>query len=226
MIKKGIRAYLSLRACMETKRGAASSPTAPLPRWSWFKAHSCKFTYRVFRVLFLEGDKCNAMFFGISPQGKPIVESKAEITYGASFLEWFAGEARRMYGDHIPSSMKGKEMLLIRQPIGVAAIITPVGSLRTIWKTVVGVQVFWHSKVLRPSWTLTWLIRSLKTDGRLVLAHSVRYFLWPSALIWDVSLAGYCVACHLVRVWNSRRAIGLKLLISLKVASVQKHHSE
>lgn len=57
--------------------------------------------------------------------GKPIVESKAEITYGASFLEWFAGEARRMYGDHIPSSMKGKEMLLIRQPIGVAAIITP-----------------------------------------------------------------------------------------------------
>ncbi|KAG0429831.1 hypothetical protein HPB47_023259 [Ixodes persulcatus] len=57
--------------------------------------------------------------------GKPLVESRGEIAYGASFLEWFSAEARRTYGDHVPSPVKGKEMLFIRQPIGVAAIITP-----------------------------------------------------------------------------------------------------
>lgn len=57
--------------------------------------------------------------------GKPMVESRGEVVYGASFLEWFAAEARRTYGDHVPSPFKGKEILFIRQPIGVAAIITP-----------------------------------------------------------------------------------------------------
>uniref|UniRef100_V5IGH9 Succinate-semialdehyde dehydrogenase n=2 Tax=Ixodes ricinus TaxID=34613 RepID=V5IGH9_IXORI len=57
--------------------------------------------------------------------GKPLVESRGEVAYGASFLEWFSAEARRTYGDHVPAPVKGKEMLFIRQPIGVAAIITP-----------------------------------------------------------------------------------------------------
>jgi succinate-semialdehyde dehydrogenase/glutarate-semialdehyde dehydrogenase len=58
-------------------------------------------------------------------QGKPLAEAKAEVLYGASFIEWFAEEARRIYGDVIPSPAADKRMLTIKQPIGVVAAITP-----------------------------------------------------------------------------------------------------
>ncbi|MFT4535844.1 MAG: succinate-semialdehyde dehydrogenase/glutarate-semialdehyde dehydrogenase [Saprospiraceae bacterium] len=58
-------------------------------------------------------------------QGKPIAEAKGKIRYGASFVEWFAEEARRVYGDVIPSHGKDLRIMTIRQPIGVAAAITP-----------------------------------------------------------------------------------------------------
>ncbi|MGH1433788.1 MAG: NAD-dependent succinate-semialdehyde dehydrogenase [Lewinella sp.] len=58
-------------------------------------------------------------------QGKPLAEAKGEIRYGASFVEWFAEEARRVYGDVIPGHGKGLRIMTIRQPIGVAAAITP-----------------------------------------------------------------------------------------------------
>ncbi|KAL1455306.1 hypothetical protein WDU94_009409 [Cyamophila willieti] len=57
--------------------------------------------------------------------GKPIPESLGEVDYGNAFLDWFAEEARRSYGEIVPSPVKSKEMLLIRQPIGVASLITP-----------------------------------------------------------------------------------------------------
>ncbi|KAH7937079.1 hypothetical protein HPB49_007816 [Dermacentor silvarum] len=57
--------------------------------------------------------------------GKPMVESRSEVVYGASFLEWFAAEARRMYGDYVPAPVKGREMVFIKQPVGVTSIITP-----------------------------------------------------------------------------------------------------
>jgi succinate-semialdehyde dehydrogenase/glutarate-semialdehyde dehydrogenase len=58
-------------------------------------------------------------------QGKPLAEAKGEVGYGASFLEWFAEEARRIYGETIPSNDAGKRFLVIKQPIGVCAAITP-----------------------------------------------------------------------------------------------------
>jgi len=58
-------------------------------------------------------------------QGKPLAEAKGEVTYGASFLEWFAEEARRIYGETIPSTDNNKRFLVIKQPIGVCAAITP-----------------------------------------------------------------------------------------------------
>ncbi|MGH6813146.1 MAG: NAD-dependent succinate-semialdehyde dehydrogenase [Methylocella sp.] len=58
-------------------------------------------------------------------QGKPLAEATAEIVYGASFVEWFAEEARRVYGDVIPSPSPGREILVLKQPIGVTAAITP-----------------------------------------------------------------------------------------------------
>lgn len=57
--------------------------------------------------------------------GKPFAEARSEVLYGASYLEWFSEEARRAYGDIIPSSAGDKRVLVIRQPVGVCAAITP-----------------------------------------------------------------------------------------------------
>ena len=58
-------------------------------------------------------------------QGKPLAEAKGEIKYGASFVEWFAEEARRVYGDVIPGHGADKRITVIKQPVGVVAAITP-----------------------------------------------------------------------------------------------------
>jgi succinate-semialdehyde dehydrogenase/glutarate-semialdehyde dehydrogenase len=58
-------------------------------------------------------------------QGKPLAESRGEIVYGASFVEWFAEEAKRVYGDTIPQHQPDKRIVVIKQPIGVVAAITP-----------------------------------------------------------------------------------------------------
>src|SRR5579872_26555 len=58
-------------------------------------------------------------------QGKPLAEARGEILYGAGFLDWFAEEGRRCYGETIPSHLPGRRLLTVRQPIGVTAAITP-----------------------------------------------------------------------------------------------------
>ena len=58
-------------------------------------------------------------------QGKPLAEAKGEVIYGASFVEWFAEEGKRAYGDVIPSPLKDRRLLVFKEPIGVAAAITP-----------------------------------------------------------------------------------------------------
>src|SRR5690606_32926152 len=58
-------------------------------------------------------------------QGKPLEESKNEILYGASYIEWYAEEGKRIYGDIIPSQSSDKRILVTKEPIGVCAAITP-----------------------------------------------------------------------------------------------------
>ncbi|MGB4811284.1 MAG: NAD-dependent succinate-semialdehyde dehydrogenase [Methylophilaceae bacterium] len=58
-------------------------------------------------------------------QGKPLAESRGEMLYGASFVEWFAEEAKRIYGETIPAPMADRKLIVIKQPIGVTAAITP-----------------------------------------------------------------------------------------------------
>jgi len=58
-------------------------------------------------------------------QGKPLAESRGEIAYGASYIEWFAEEAKRVYGDVIPAPGNDKRIVVIKQPVGVVACITP-----------------------------------------------------------------------------------------------------
>jgi len=58
-------------------------------------------------------------------QGKPLAEARAEVAYGANYIEWFAEEAKRVYGDTIPAPSKDKRIVCIKQPVGVVACITP-----------------------------------------------------------------------------------------------------
>ena len=58
-------------------------------------------------------------------QGKSLAESRGEIAYGSGFLEWFSEEARRLNGETVPSPSNTKQMVFIREPVGVAAVITP-----------------------------------------------------------------------------------------------------
>ena len=58
-------------------------------------------------------------------QGKPLAEARGEVVYGASFIEWFAEEAKRVYGETIPTTDNGKRTLVLKQPVGVCAAITP-----------------------------------------------------------------------------------------------------
>jgi succinate-semialdehyde dehydrogenase/glutarate-semialdehyde dehydrogenase len=61
----------------------------------------------------------------VTEQGKPLAEAKGEVTYGASFIEWFAEEAKRVYGDSIPTVWGDKRLFALKEPIGVCAAITP-----------------------------------------------------------------------------------------------------
>ncbi len=58
-------------------------------------------------------------------QGKPLAEAKGEVAYAASFLEWSSEEAKRVYGDIVPASASDKRILVLRQPVGITAIVTP-----------------------------------------------------------------------------------------------------
>jgi succinate-semialdehyde dehydrogenase/glutarate-semialdehyde dehydrogenase len=58
-------------------------------------------------------------------EGKPMVESRGEVAYGADYIEWFAEEAKRVYGDVIPAPAHGRRILVTKEPVGVAAAITP-----------------------------------------------------------------------------------------------------
>lgn len=60
-----------------------------------------------------------------SEQGKPLAEARAEIAYGAGYIEWFAEEAKRIYGDIIPAPSSDRRLVVVKQPVGVCAAITP-----------------------------------------------------------------------------------------------------
>ena len=67
-------------------------------------------------------------------QGKPLAESRGEIAYAASFIEWFAEEAKRVYGDVIPPHQADKRIVVLKEPIGVCAAITPWNEAKRMTK--------------------------------------------------------------------------------------------
>ncbi len=78
---------------------------------------------RLFDLMIANTDDLAAIM--TAEQGKPLAESKGEIAYAASFIEWFAEEAKRVYGETIPQNMKGRRIIVTKEPIGVFAAITP-----------------------------------------------------------------------------------------------------
>jgi succinate-semialdehyde dehydrogenase/glutarate-semialdehyde dehydrogenase len=107
----------------ETRR-AIEAAHAALPLWSKKTAGERARIMRKWFDLMLAHQEDLAVIM-TAEQGKPLAESKGEIAYAASFIEWFAEEGKRLYGDIIPGHQADKRILVLRQPIGVVAAITP-----------------------------------------------------------------------------------------------------
>jgi succinate-semialdehyde dehydrogenase / glutarate-semialdehyde dehydrogenase len=107
----------------ETRRAIAAAAAA-LPPWAARTAKERAVLMRRWFDLMLANQDDLAVLM-TAEQGKPLAESKGEIAYAASFIEWFAEEGKRLYGDIIPGHQADKRILVLRQPVGVVAAITP-----------------------------------------------------------------------------------------------------
>jgi len=107
----------------ETRRAIAAADAA-LPAWRALTAKQRgAILLEWFRLITANaGDLAHLI---TAEGGKPLAEAKGEVAYGASFIEWFAEEGKRTYGESLPSPNADKRLLVVRQPIGVCAAITP-----------------------------------------------------------------------------------------------------
>lgn len=107
----------------ETRR-AIEAAKAAFPAWAAKTAKERATILRRWYELMMANQEDLATLM-TAEQGKPLAESKGEIAYAASFIEWFAEEGKRVYGDTIPGHQVDKRILVLRQPVGVVAAITP-----------------------------------------------------------------------------------------------------
>ncbi|MBF0332862.1 MAG: NAD-dependent succinate-semialdehyde dehydrogenase [Alphaproteobacteria bacterium] len=107
----------------ETRR-AIDAAQAAFPDWRGRTAKERAQIMRRWYELIMAAQRDLAVLM-TSEQGKPLAEAMGEVAYGAAFVEWFAEEGKRVYGDIIPQHAAGKRILVLKQPIGVVASITP-----------------------------------------------------------------------------------------------------
>ena len=107
----------------ETRRAIAAAEAA-LPAWRSLTAKQRAAILKKWFDLMMANQEDLALIL-TTEQGKPLAEAKGEIAYGASFIEWFAEEGKRIYGDVIPPHLADKRLIVLKQPIGVCAAITP-----------------------------------------------------------------------------------------------------
>ena len=107
----------------ETDRAIAAAARA-YPAWRALLAKERAVILRRLFTLMIDNTDDLALIM-TAEQGKPLAESKGEIAYAASFIEWFAEEAKRVYGDMVPQNAAGRRILVMKEPIGVFAAITP-----------------------------------------------------------------------------------------------------
>ncbi|MFZ9085787.1 MAG: NAD-dependent succinate-semialdehyde dehydrogenase [Steroidobacteraceae bacterium] len=103
---------------------AVGAAAAAFPSWAARTAKDRSQVLRRWFELILAHAEDLALMMTLE-QGKPLAEARGEVAYAASFIEWFAEEAKRVYGDIIPGHQPDKRLLVLRQPIGVVAAITP-----------------------------------------------------------------------------------------------------
>ncbi|ENR8889965.1 NADP-dependent succinate-semialdehyde dehydrogenase [Citrobacter koseri] len=108
----------------EETREAIDAANRALPAWHALTAKARANILRRWFNLMMEHQDDLARLMTLE-QGKPLAEAKGEISYAASFIEWFAEEGKRIYGDTIPGHQADKRLIVIKQPIGVTAAITP-----------------------------------------------------------------------------------------------------
>jgi len=108
---------------VETRRAIEVAHRA-LPVWAALTARERSVILRRWFDLMMANQKDLAVIM-TAEQGKPLAESRGEIGYAASYIEWFAEEGKRVYGDIIPGHQPGKRLMVLRQPVGVVAGITP-----------------------------------------------------------------------------------------------------
>jgi succinate-semialdehyde dehydrogenase/glutarate-semialdehyde dehydrogenase len=105
-------------------RRAIEAAAAAWPAWAAKTAKERAAVLRKWFDLIMANQEDLAVIM-TSEQGKPLAESRGEVAYGASFIEWFAEEGKRIYGDVIPQTQAGRRIIVLKQPIGVVAAITP-----------------------------------------------------------------------------------------------------
>jgi len=110
-------------SALETRR-AIEAANAAFPAWSRRTAKERAAILRRWFDLLMENQEDLARLMTLE-QGKPLAEARGEVAYGASFFEWFGEEAKRIYGDTIPQHQVDKRLMVIKQPVGVVACITP-----------------------------------------------------------------------------------------------------
>ncbi len=115
--------YVPAHGAAETRQAIDAADKA-FPAWSALTAKARSIILKKWNDLVLAHLEDMAMLVTLE-QGRPIRETRGEVTYGASFIEWFAEEGKRAYGRTIPATMPGKHLQTIRQPVGVCAAITP-----------------------------------------------------------------------------------------------------
>lgn len=119
----GVLASVPDMGAAETRR-AIEAAAAALPAW---RARTAKERAAILRKWFelIMAHQEDLAVLMTSEQGKPLAEARGEVAYGASFIEWFAEEGKRVYGDVIPAHGADKRILVLKEPIGVVAAITP-----------------------------------------------------------------------------------------------------
>lgn len=105
-------------------RGAIDAANKALPAWRAKTAKERAQAMRRWFELVMANQEDLARLMTLE-QGKPLAESRGEVAYGAAFLEWFGEEAKRIYGDTIPGHQPDKRIVVLKEPIGVCAGITP-----------------------------------------------------------------------------------------------------
>jgi succinate-semialdehyde dehydrogenase/glutarate-semialdehyde dehydrogenase len=109
---------------VEETRRAIDAAARAYPAWRAKTAKQRTATMRRWYDLIIQNQEDLAVLMTCE-QGKPLAESRGEVVYGAAFIEWFAEEAKRVYGDVIPQNVDGRRIVVLKEPIGVTAAITP-----------------------------------------------------------------------------------------------------